>query len=139
MAVEMDPHWPAMQELGKAYLERSPDGAGHLEVGFSKSLAMISSEARLTTADLADITHPVLVVVGDGDFGTLPHNGKGPQDTPRTACPTGLIPEVSTDGAAKRRAGGPHCSFGGRQLTYPTGIHLVVVFFQIVRVLIHVG
>lgn len=72
MAVEMDPHWPAMQELGKAYLERSPDGAGHLEVAFSKSLAVISSEPRLTTADLADITHPVLVVVGD-DFVTLPH------------------------------------------------------------------
>jgi hypothetical protein len=71
MAVEMDPHSPAMQELGKAYLERSPDGAGHLEVGFSKSLAVISSEPRLTTADLAHITHPVLV--GDDDFVTLPH------------------------------------------------------------------
>ena len=72
MAVEMDPHSPALQELGKAYLERSSDGAGHLEVVFSESLAMISSEPRLTTADLAQITHPVLVVVGDDDFVTLP-------------------------------------------------------------------
>jgi hypothetical protein len=96
---------------------------------------MISSEPRLTTAGLAHIGAPGLQLPGSGAAG----NGKGPQDTPRTACPTGLIPEVSTDGAAKRRAGGPHCGFGGRQLTYPTGIHLVVVFFQIVRVLIHVG
>jgi pimeloyl-ACP methyl ester carboxylesterase len=73
MSVELDPQSPIMQELGKAYLERSPDGAGHLEVVFSKSLAMLSSEPTLTTADLAQITHPVLVVVGDDDFVTLPH------------------------------------------------------------------
>jgi pimeloyl-ACP methyl ester carboxylesterase len=73
MPVELDPQSPVLQELGKAYIERSPDGAEHLEVTFSKSLAMFSSEPTLTRADVAQITQPVLVVVGDDDFVTLPH------------------------------------------------------------------
>ncbi|MET3920840.1 pimeloyl-ACP methyl ester carboxylesterase [Arthrobacter sp. UYEF20] len=73
MPVELDPQSPALQELGNAYIERSPDGAGHLEVAFSKSLAMFSPEPTLTTADIAQITQPALVVVGDDDLVTLPH------------------------------------------------------------------
>jgi pimeloyl-ACP methyl ester carboxylesterase len=73
MPVEMDPESPLVQELGKAYIERSPDGAEHLELAFSKTFAMFSREPTLTTVDLAHIARPVLVVVGDDDFATLPH------------------------------------------------------------------
>jgi pimeloyl-ACP methyl ester carboxylesterase len=70
---EMDPQSPIAQELGKAYIERSPDGAEHLDVVFRKSVAMFTSEPELTTTDIAHITQPVLVVVGDDDVVTLPH------------------------------------------------------------------
>lgn len=73
MPVELDPQSPVQDALGKAYIERSPDGAGHLDAVVRKSLAMFSSEPTLTTADVARITRPVLVVAGDDDFATLPH------------------------------------------------------------------
>lgn len=73
MPVEMDPESSLSQALGKAYIERSPDGAEHLEVAFSKSFKMFSAEPTLTTADIAQVAGPVLVVVGDDDFVTLPH------------------------------------------------------------------
>src|SRR5207249_5168545 len=64
---------PLVQELSAAYIERSPDGAEHLEVAFGKGLAMASSEPTLTTADIARIAQPALVVVGDDDLITLSH------------------------------------------------------------------
>ncbi|RAX44747.1 alpha/beta hydrolase [Arthrobacter sp. AQ5-06] len=70
---EMDPQSPLVQELSNAYIERSPDGAEHLEVAFSKTFAMFGSEPTLTTADIAQFTRPVLVVVGDDDVVTFPH------------------------------------------------------------------
>lgn len=73
MPIQMDPESPMAQELGRAYIERSPDGAGHLEVVFNKSFRMFRSEPTLTTADIAQITAPVLVVVGDDDLVALPH------------------------------------------------------------------
>lgn len=73
MPAEMDPESPLAQALGKAYMERSPDGPGHLEVVLSKSLKMFSAEPTLTTADIAQIAQPVLVVVGDDDLVALPH------------------------------------------------------------------
>lgn len=73
MPVEMDPESSLVQELGKAYVERSPDGAEHLELAFSKSFRMYGTEPTLTTADIARIGQPVLVVVGDDDLVALPH------------------------------------------------------------------
>jgi pimeloyl-ACP methyl ester carboxylesterase len=73
LPVEMDPESSLAQELSKAYIERSPDGPEHLELAFSKSFRMYSTEPTLTTADIAQITRPVLVVVGDDDFVALPH------------------------------------------------------------------
>ena len=73
MPVELDPESSLVQALGKAYIERSPDGPEHLELAFSKSFRMISAEPTLTTADLAQIAPPVLVVVGDDDLVALPH------------------------------------------------------------------
>jgi pimeloyl-ACP methyl ester carboxylesterase len=73
MPVEMDPESPVAQGLGNAYIERSPDGAAHLEVILSKSFRMFRSEPTLTTADIAKVSRPVLVVAGDDDVVTLPH------------------------------------------------------------------
>ncbi|MGO4857028.1 alpha/beta fold hydrolase [Arthrobacter sp. 2MCAF14] len=70
---DMDQDSPIAQELGKAYIERSPDGPEHLEVVFGKSVATFTSEPELTTTDIAHITQPVLVMVGDDDVVTLPH------------------------------------------------------------------
>ena len=71
--VEMDPGSAVPQELGNAYIARSPDGPEHLEVVMNKSFRMFGSEPTLTTADVARISMPVLVVVGDDDLVTLPH------------------------------------------------------------------
>lgn len=73
MPLEMDPDSPMARELGRAYIERSPDGAGHLDEVFSKSFAMFSAEPTLTAADVARISSPVLVVSGDDDLVSLPH------------------------------------------------------------------
>lgn len=73
MAVEMDPESSLAQALGKAYIERSPDGPEHLEVAISKSFRMFGAEPTLTTTDIARIARPVLVVVGDDDLVALPH------------------------------------------------------------------
>ena len=71
--VELDPGSAVPQELGKAYIARSPDGPGHLDVVMNKSFRMVASEPTLSTADIARISMPVLVVAGDDDLVTLPH------------------------------------------------------------------
>jgi pimeloyl-ACP methyl ester carboxylesterase len=53
------------------YAERSPDGADHFPVVVAKAAAMLNSEPTLTSDDLARITVPALVLVGDDDI-TLP-------------------------------------------------------------------
>lgn len=73
VTAEMDPNSPVLQELSKAYIERSPDGPEHLEVVMNKSFRMFQSEPTLTTSDIAHISQPVLVVVGDDDLVSLPH------------------------------------------------------------------
>ncbi len=70
---EMEPDSPVLGELGNAYIARSPDGAAHLEVVMNKSFRMFRSEPTLTTADIAQISVPVLVVAGDDDVVALPH------------------------------------------------------------------
>ena len=71
--VEMDPDSPMAQELGKAYIERSPDGAGHLAEVVNKSFAMFAAEPTLTAADVAQISSPALVLSGDDDLVSLSH------------------------------------------------------------------
>ncbi len=51
-----------------AYAERSPDGGDHFPVVVAKGAAMLASEPTLTTDDLARITMPALVVIGDDDI-----------------------------------------------------------------------
>jgi pimeloyl-ACP methyl ester carboxylesterase len=71
--IEPDPNSPFMQAIGAGYVQRSPDGPEHLDAVFGKSFALFDSEPTLTTTDLADISHPALVVVGDDDLVTLAH------------------------------------------------------------------
>lgn len=70
---ELDPQSPVVQSLSTGYIERSPDGAEHLEAVMGKSFALFSSEPTLTTADLGGIRQPALVVAGDDDMATLSH------------------------------------------------------------------
>ena len=70
---EMDPDSPVLGELGNAYIARSPDGAAHLDVVMKKSFRMFRSEPTLTTADIARISAPVLVLAGDDDLVALTH------------------------------------------------------------------
>lgn len=49
------------------YAERSPDGADHYPIVVAKTAAMLTSEPTLTTADLARVPMPALVLVGDDD------------------------------------------------------------------------
>ena len=53
---ELDPDSPVQDELGNAYVARSPDGPAHLEVVMNKSFRMFRSEPTLTTADIARIS-----------------------------------------------------------------------------------
>jgi pimeloyl-ACP methyl ester carboxylesterase len=56
-----------------AYAERSPDGPGHFGAIVKKTMTMVASEPAMTTDDLARITAPVLVLVGDDDAIELSH------------------------------------------------------------------
>ncbi len=53
--------------------EHSPDGADHATVVEEKTRIMTYSEPNLSTADLATIRVPVLVMAGDDDVATLAH------------------------------------------------------------------
>ena len=59
--------------LAAAYAERSPDGAGHWAEVLTKSLDLWHREPDLTVDDLATITAPVLVLVGDDEPIPLAH------------------------------------------------------------------
>ncbi|HVK21114.1 MAG TPA: alpha/beta hydrolase [Actinokineospora sp.] len=73
LPLELDADSPLAQELAAGYTERSPDGAEHLEAMFGKAMTMMSTEPTLTVADIARITSPVLVLVGDDDLIRLDH------------------------------------------------------------------
>jgi pimeloyl-ACP methyl ester carboxylesterase len=59
--------------LAAAYGERSPDGPEHFEIVLGKGLALFEAEPTLTTDDIAGITQPTLVMVGDDDLIPLAH------------------------------------------------------------------
>jgi pimeloyl-ACP methyl ester carboxylesterase len=70
---EVDPQSPLGQNLAGAYAERSPDGPGHFATVLGKGLALFKVEPTLTTDDIAGITPPTLVMVGDDDMVPLAH------------------------------------------------------------------
>ena len=64
---------PFFQQIFSAYAERSPDGAAHMEEILGKTFTMFASEPTMTTADVARITQPTLVMAGDDDLISLAH------------------------------------------------------------------
>src|SRR4029453_8350341 len=73
LLIEAGPQSPLGQALAAAYSQRSPDGPGHFDIVLAKGLALIAAEPTLTTDDIAAITQPTLVMVGDDDLIPLAH------------------------------------------------------------------
>jgi pimeloyl-ACP methyl ester carboxylesterase len=73
LPIEVDPQSPLGQGLAATYAERSPDGPGHFKIVLGKGLALIEAEPTLTTDDIAGITPPTLVMVGDDEIVPLAH------------------------------------------------------------------
>jgi pimeloyl-ACP methyl ester carboxylesterase len=71
--MELEPDSPIIGMMQSAYAERSPDGADHFGEVAQKSFAMFASEPTMTTDDVARITSPALVLVGDDDMIELSH------------------------------------------------------------------
>lgn len=68
---------PAMEATFEAmktdYGQRSPDGAEHFPAMLAKATELMSTEPTLTTDDLAEVSMPTLVLVGDDDVIELAH------------------------------------------------------------------
>ena len=64
---------PAMAALREMYEAASPDGADHWPVVVNKVVDMIRTQPTISTNDLARISAPTLVLVGDDDLMTLEH------------------------------------------------------------------
>lgn len=55
------------------YGRRSPDGAEHFQAMLAKATELMRTEPRLTTEDVAAVSMPTLVLVGDDDVIELSH------------------------------------------------------------------
>jgi pimeloyl-ACP methyl ester carboxylesterase len=73
LPIEEDAQSSVGQILAAAYSERSPDGPEHFEIVLGKGVALFQAEPTLTTDDIAGITQPTLVMVGDDDMIPLSH------------------------------------------------------------------
>ncbi|WP_369173581.1 alpha/beta fold hydrolase [Streptomyces sp. R28] len=73
MLGEMTADSPELAPFRETYAAVSPDGADHWPVVVAKMAEMFATEPTLTTEDLARITAPTLVLVGDDDMMTLEH------------------------------------------------------------------
>ncbi|MGY1787167.1 alpha/beta fold hydrolase [Geodermatophilus sp. SYSU D00698] len=71
--LELGEDGPRVTEIAESYAQRSPDGAEHFAVVVEKGLALMRSEPTLSTADVARIGAPTLVVAGDDDLVELSH------------------------------------------------------------------
>jgi pimeloyl-ACP methyl ester carboxylesterase len=59
--------------LRQAYDPVSPDGPGHFDIVYAKTMAMIDTEPEIDLADLSAVSAPTLVLQGDRDEVTLEH------------------------------------------------------------------
>jgi pimeloyl-ACP methyl ester carboxylesterase len=73
MLDQIAPDAPDLTMFREAYEAVSPDGAAHWPVVVGKLAAMFRTEPVIRTEDLARITAPTLVLVGDDDLVTLEH------------------------------------------------------------------
>jgi pimeloyl-ACP methyl ester carboxylesterase len=73
MLDQIAPDAPDLAMFREAYEAVSPDGAAHWPVVVGKLAAMFRTEPTIRTEDLARITAPTLVLVGDDDLMTLEH------------------------------------------------------------------
>jgi pimeloyl-ACP methyl ester carboxylesterase len=73
LPLELSEDSPVAAQLLEAYAARSPDGPDHFGVLFEKFLAMATTEPTLSAGDIAAITAPTLVMVGDDDLPRLAH------------------------------------------------------------------
>jgi len=73
MPLELDPSSPLAAGLFEAYASRSPDGAEHFGAIFDRFMSMATTEPTLTLEDVAKISMPTLVLVGDDDLPLLSH------------------------------------------------------------------
>jgi pimeloyl-ACP methyl ester carboxylesterase len=64
---------PMVALMAAAYAERSPDGPDHFAVVAAKGFHLFGTEPELTVEDLARVSNPVLVMVGDDDLVPLSH------------------------------------------------------------------
>jgi pimeloyl-ACP methyl ester carboxylesterase len=67
-----DPNDEALADSRDRYAELSPDGPAHWPIVFAKTNHLMRTEPTLTTADIATIATPVLVMAGDDD--TIAHD-----------------------------------------------------------------
>ena len=73
LPLELSEDSPVAAQLFEAYAARSPDGPDHFGELFQKFLAMVTTEPTLSVGDIATITAPTLVMVGDDDLPRLAH------------------------------------------------------------------
>ncbi len=73
MLEQMTPDAPDLAMFRQAYEAVSPDGAAHWPVVVGKLADMYRTGPTIPTEDLARISRPTLVLVGDDDLITLEH------------------------------------------------------------------
>ena len=73
MFAQMTPDGPGMARLRGLYAMHSPDGPEHWPVVFGKFMEMAAREPHVAEADLARISAPTLVLIGDDDMVSLEH------------------------------------------------------------------
>jgi pimeloyl-ACP methyl ester carboxylesterase len=73
LELDIDPDGEFAQFMFTDYAERSPDGPEHFPVVVDKAITLFATEPTLTTTDIATVTAPALVLVGDDDL-IVPHH-----------------------------------------------------------------
>jgi pimeloyl-ACP methyl ester carboxylesterase len=73
MFARMGPDSPDFANLRSLYETHSPDGPEHWPVVFAKFTEMVQREPQILVEDLARISAPTLLLVGDDDMVTFEH------------------------------------------------------------------
>ena len=76
MVAEMSPDDPELAMIRETYGAVSPDGPEHWPVVFEKMMNMWVKEPHIPKDDLAKITAPTLVLIGDDDLVSVSHSAE---------------------------------------------------------------